>query len=193
MKSNATDKPETLAKREPRSGLLIIGYGNPLRGDDGIGWKVVHQLAKLAGDSTTVLAVHQLTPELAEPIGEASLIIFIDACYEGQPGSWTCETIHPGPKPLDAYTHYFTPMNLLSYTQAMYGASPNALLISVAGSSFDCGEELSPRVEAIVPEIVACAQEWWNAGVDRFGLLPNSDLAPQRHENLTPRREDAKS
>lgn len=168
MKSNATDKPAALAKREPHSGVLIIGYGNPLRGDDGIGWQVVDQLAKLAGDSTKVLTVHQLTPELAEPISEANLVIFIDACYEGQPGSWTCETVYPDPKPLDAYTHYLTPMNLLSYAQAMHGASPKALLISVAASSFDCGQELSPRVEAIVPEIVACVQEWLNAGVDRF-------------------------
>jgi hydrogenase maturation protease len=169
MKSNATDKPPTLAKREPHSGVLIIGYGNPLRGDDGIGWQVVEQLAKLAGDSTKVLAVHQLTPELAEPISEANVVIFIDACYEGQPGSWTCETIHPDPKPLDAYTHYFTPINLLSHAQAMYGASPKALLISVPGSSFACGQELSPRVEAIVPEIVAGVQEWWNAGVGQLG------------------------
>jgi hydrogenase maturation protease len=146
--------------------MLIIGYGNPLRGDDGVGWQVAEQLAKLAVESTKVLAVHQLTPELAEPISRADSVIFIDACYQGPPGSWTCETIRPDPSRSEAFTHYFTPVNLLSYANAVFSASPKALLISVAGSSFDCGEELSPRVEAIVPEIVASVREWWNATAD---------------------------
>jgi hydrogenase maturation protease len=59
---------------------LIIGYGCPLRGDDAFGWHAAHRLLKLAGnDSVQVLATHQLTPELAEPISHADLVIFIDA------------------------------------------------------------------------------------------------------------------
>ena len=155
--------------------LLIVGYGNPLRQDDGIGWKIADRLAGLASDATKVLAVHQLTPELAEPISEADLVIFVDADFEGQPGNWTCETIRPDPNPSEAFTHYFTPMNLLSYASAVYGARPKALLISVAGGSFDCGEELSPSVATVVPEIVACVREWWNANRDA------GKSAPLRH------------
>jgi hydrogenase maturation protease len=141
-------------------GILIIGYGNPLRADDGIGWQVAEQLAELARESTKVLAVHQLTPELAEPISKADLVIFVDACYEGQPGSWACETIRPDPHPPVAFTHYFTPTTLLGYTNAVFSANPKALLISVAGSCFDCGERLSPSVAAVVPDIVSCVCEW---------------------------------
>jgi hydrogenase maturation protease len=155
--------------------LLIVGYGNPLRQDDSIGWKIADRLAELASDATKVLAVHQLTPELAEPISEADLVIFVDADFEGQPGNWTCETIRLDPNPSEAFTHYFTPMNLLSYASAVYGARPKALLISVAGVSFDCGEELSPSVATIVPEIVACVREWWNANPDAV------EFAPLRH------------
>ncbi|MEI9999792.1 MAG: hypothetical protein WDO13_11875 [Verrucomicrobiota bacterium] len=35
-----------------------------------------------------VLQVHQLTPELVEPIGEADLVVFVDATCEGPPGAW---------------------------------------------------------------------------------------------------------
>jgi hydrogenase maturation protease len=165
MKSNGTDISAALAseRKRPPGRLLVIGYGNPLRGDDGVGWRIADQLAKLAGDSATVLTVHQLTPELAEPISSADLVVFIDACCEGQPGTWTCETIQPDPSLSQTFTHYFTPANLLSYAQATVSVSPKALLISVAGRSFNCGEELTPAVATIVPEIVASVSEWWNA------------------------------
>jgi hydrogenase maturation protease len=184
MKSNGTDTSAGLvnpvsesdpsppgagngSERKGESGrLLIIGYGNPLRGDDGVGWQIADPLARLAGDSATVFVVHQLTPELAEPISSADLVVFIDACYEGQPGTWTCETIRPDPNPSHRFSHYFTPANLLSYTYAVFGVSPKALLVSVAGSSFDYSQGLSPTVAAIVPEIVASVSEWWKAGAE---------------------------
>jgi hydrogenase maturation protease len=46
-------------------GTLLIGYGNPLRGDDGLGWQVADQVARDADKSIKVVATHQLTPELA--------------------------------------------------------------------------------------------------------------------------------
>src|SRR5271166_6728975 len=77
-------------------GTLIIGYGNPLRGDDGLGWQVASELAKCVDALISVLAVQQLTPELAEPVSDADLVIFVDACCDGEPGSWRCESIRPG-------------------------------------------------------------------------------------------------
>lgn len=164
---NPEDRAKSESERKRRLGrLLIIGYGNPLRGDDGVGYQIADQLARLAGDSANVLTVHQLTPELTEPIRGADLVVFIDACYEGQPGTWTCETIRPDPNPSHKFTHYFTPANLLSYTRTVFGVNPKALLVSVAGRSFDYSEDLSPTVAAIVPEIVASVSEWWNADAE---------------------------
>lgn len=168
MKSSETDVSDVLSRNlneqaRPIGRLLIIGYGNPLRGDDSIGWQITDRLDQLAGESTKIMVLHQLTPELADPISQADFVIFIDARYDGQPGSWTCETIRTDPNLSDAFTHYFTPMKLLSYAGALFGTYPEALLISVAGCSFDCGEELSPSAAAVVPEIVDCVWEWWNA------------------------------
>ena len=67
---------------------LIIGYGNPLRGDDGLGWQVASELAKCVDALISVVAVHQLTPELAEPVSDADLVIFVDSSCDGEPGSW---------------------------------------------------------------------------------------------------------
>ena len=137
-------------------GALIIGYGNPLRGDDRLGWEVANQLARNADESIKVLATHQLTPELAEAIASANVVIFVDACHAGRPGDWRCETIRPDLAIPQAFAHYLTPVNLLDYAAAIFGTKPAALLISVAAGSFEYSETLTPSVSAVVPEVVDC-------------------------------------
>ena len=56
--------------------ILVIGYGNELRRDDGLGPRVA---ASLAGPGVRALAVRQLTPELAEEVATARLVVFVDA------------------------------------------------------------------------------------------------------------------
>jgi len=83
--------PDRGAPGEPggsAAGVLVIGYGNALRSDDGIG---VHAAALLRDDhrlaGVEILALHQLTPELALDMSRASLVVLIDASTEGPPGS----------------------------------------------------------------------------------------------------------
>ena len=79
---------------------LVIGYGNRLRGDDGVGWEVASRLAAaVPSEAAHILTVHQLTPELAEPVSEADLVIFIDASRVGEPGTWRCDHIKPVARP----------------------------------------------------------------------------------------------
>ena len=138
---------------------LIIGYGNPLRGDDRLGWCVAERLRDLpeiAGDlETEIIACHQLTPELAEPVSRAELVIFIDAAEAGIPGDLRCERVEAEGREPDALGHHFTPARVLAYALALFGAKPKALIFSVVAASFEPGEHLSPVVEAAIPEVVA--------------------------------------
>lgn len=134
---------------------LIIGFGSPLRGDDAFGWHAANRLRNLARDnSVQVLATHQLTPELAEPISEASLVIFIDASNEGELETWRCEEITTDAPLTSSLAHHFTPRTLLGYARTIYGVSPRALLVAFASQSFDCCETLTPRAEAALAEVV---------------------------------------
>ena len=74
--ANAT----TSAIRNSQFAILLLCYGNPLRRDDGVGWVIGERLAEmLREDVADVRVLHQLTPELAEPISRAGAVIFIDA------------------------------------------------------------------------------------------------------------------
>jgi hydrogenase maturation protease len=106
-------------------GVLIVGYGNPLRSDDGIGWHAAGLLAgapRLAG--AKVLARHQLTPELATDIGRASLVVLVDASADGDPGTVSVQHVETGPTAATTWSHHLDPEALAGLAEALYGAPP---------------------------------------------------------------------
>jgi hydrogenase maturation protease len=132
--------------------LLILGYGNPLRSDDGFGWQAAQRLGCLVEDAgVDIQAVHQLTPELAEPVSRAGRVIFIDAGRDGTPGEVRRQPVQP--EPAGAFTHHLTPAALLVLTRELYGRVPQAELFSAAGESFEYGLVLSASMEAALGEV----------------------------------------
>jgi hydrogenase maturation protease len=127
--------------------LLILGYGNPLRGDDGFGWRAAERLAGLGRDADIeVRALQQLTPELAADVARAEQVIFIDARRGLPAGRLMEETLAPAAEA--SFTHRLEPAGLLAAARDLYGRAPRAVVYWVAGESFEYGERLSPGVGA---------------------------------------------
>jgi hydrogenase maturation protease len=137
------------------AGVLVVGYGNPLRGDDGVGWHAAKLLATDPRlDGARVLAHHQLTPELAADVSRASLVVLVDAAAEGDPGSVSVRRIgSPPPTPI-TWSHHLTPETLAGLADALYGAVPPIVLVSVAAESFAEGDGLSSALKQALPEVV---------------------------------------
>ena len=142
---------------------LIIGYGNPLRGDDGVGPRAAELLADGGGatppllpDGVQVLVCHQLTIELAPQIAEADRLILIDArAPTGEPGSIEQCILTPAIPDSSSLTHHVDAQGLLAAAQMLYGHAPETVLFTVSGGSFDCGEALTPAVAAALPDLLA--------------------------------------
>jgi hydrogenase maturation protease len=137
------------------AGVLVVGYGNSLRGDDGIGWHAAGLLAtdpRLAG--VRVLARHQLVPELAEDVSRASLVVLVDAAAEGGPGSLSVRRVQPRPPTLATWSHHLDPETLAGLAEALYGSAPPIVLVSVAAGSMAAGDRLSDALERALPEVV---------------------------------------
>jgi hydrogenase maturation protease len=101
--------------------------------------------------------VHQLTPELAESISEAGLVLFVDAAAptaERPAGTLHCEEVHAESSSQEALGHHLTPSQVLAYATALHGVKPKAYLASVAAESFDYGAPLSPCVKAALPALI---------------------------------------
>ena len=146
------------------SARLVIGYGNPLRADDGLGWVVAQRLeTDLAEDRSlgdvVVLAEHQLTPELAEPISRARIVVFVDAREGDHPGQVDCRVVVPAEDGALAFSHDVDPPSLVKMARLLYGVCPTAVVISVDGEEFGSGTTLSIPVQAAVPDVVQCVRD----------------------------------
>jgi len=150
---------EAPARREAPAqagAVLVIGYGNALRTDDGLGWHAAERLAadpRLAG--ATILRCHQLTPELAFDVSLASFVVFVDADH-GRAGGLTVAPIEPAEAALGgpSLTHHLDAGALLALAAELFGARPAAVAVSVGAISMDAGEHLSPGVEAMLAHVV---------------------------------------
>jgi hydrogenase maturation protease len=145
----------------PPSRPLLIAYGNPLRGDDGLGWRVaaaVRAAAPLGG--VHVLAVHQLTPELAEIVARAERVVFVDASYAAVPGTMELYAVEPALEWRGGFTHRCEPAELLTLARELYRrAPPEAWLLTVGGECFEVGEALSAAAQRALPGVVRVALE----------------------------------
>src|SRR4051812_6978155 len=116
--------------------LLVIGYGNELRGDDGVGPRVARVVQGWKLPGVSALAAHGLTPELAEPIGRADAVVFVDATAGGDGVEVT--ELTPGPAP--RLGHASDPRWLLTLAEALGVRAPRAWLVAVSGCNFGLGE-----------------------------------------------------
>lgn len=122
----------TRSRRKIRSaGALVIGYGNPLRGDDGVGPFVASRLGGTV--------VHQLTPELAERLAAADIAFFIDARQDLPAGAVETKPLDGG----DVMTHSCSPGYLLQLARDVYGRAAKGVLVGIGAESFDWGAPLS--------------------------------------------------
>jgi hydrogenase maturation protease len=127
--------------------LLLIGYGNPLRGDDSVGQRVAEAVAGWKMANVHALAVHQLVPELAEQVASARTVVFVDASAGEDDGALTVRRIGPAGRPL-TLGHMADPRALLALVQVLHGRHPSAWWVTVPGVKFDLGEEISPTAAA---------------------------------------------
>lgn len=143
-------QPVTISKR-----ALIIGFGNPLREDDGLGWRAAELIESEQPDAA-VIKCHQLTPELAEAISQASLVIFLDASMNQAPGE--VSTQHIGRENPQALSHHLSPAQLMGFTEQLFGETPRSFLITCRIENVGWSEELSRRSQRSAERMAAAAQ-----------------------------------
>ena len=90
--------------------LLVIGYGNDLRSDDGAGRAVAEAIAERDLPGVEVRSMSQLTPELSLEISGRRVVVFVDADVDAI--EVTARTVTAGPPGEGAMTHHGDPATL---------------------------------------------------------------------------------
>ncbi len=137
--------------------ILVLGVGNILLADEGIGIKAVDQLQNhTLPDNVTLLDGGTGGFHLLELFQDYSVIIIIDATIDGN-AAGTVKLIEPRfssdfPNSLSA--HDIGLKDLLD-SAILLGKQPKIYLITITVKDFqEIGLELTPEVVAAIPEII---------------------------------------
>jgi hydrogenase maturation protease len=121
--------------------LLLVGYGNTLRSDDGVGPKVVEAIAALKLPGVETLIYDLLTPEVADPISRADTVVFVDAAIEA-----SAEVQLRALSPADSsqvMAHAANPRTVLALARDVFGHTPKAWWLTIPVKDIGIGEHFS--------------------------------------------------
>ena len=129
--------------------ILLYGYGNPGRQDDGLGPRFIDKIKDWIEqekiDSIKTDSNYQLNIEDANEIADKDLVIFIDASIE--PIENFCITkVTPNSK-IEFTMHAAAPSFILSLCNKLYQKYPDTYLLHIKGYEWELKEELTEKGE----------------------------------------------
>lgn len=161
--------------------FLIVGYGNELRGDDGVGPQVATTISDWQLPSVKSLPVQQLLPEIAADMAKADYVIFVDACGKRCAPSIQLDPIVTNKEALarctaPALTHACDPAALVALTHALYGDHPQAWLLQIPTEHYDLGRSPSKTAQQGVDSALRTIEQFFKTYLRVFQLnaLPES-------------------
>lgn len=138
--------------------VVVLGVGNLLMSDEGLGVRCVLELERAGGLPAGVRVVEggTSTHELLEDLEDLDVLVIVDAVAAGQqPGA---VLRFEGSQVPAAFSNTFSPhqhgINDLLASLAFLGRAPRrVILLGVQPERLALGMELSPTVEAVMPEL----------------------------------------
>lgn len=132
--------------------ILILGIGNPDRGDDGAGSMVARLLTNRFNDEVTVATHSGEATSLLARMEEVRAIYLVDACAPaGEPGRVHRLDAHDAAFPSltsDVSTHGFGLGAAIELARALGQLPAQSIVFAIEGLDFTTGAALSPPVAA---------------------------------------------
>ena len=129
--------------------LLVYGYGNPGRQDDGLGIFFAEEIEKWVKEDKvegiTVDSNYQLNAEDALLMSEHDVVIFADASKE-KIDSFFIKEIE-GSDTIAFTTHAMSPQSVISLCEEMYNKKPKVYLISIKGYEWEVNEDMTTEAK----------------------------------------------
>ena len=139
------------------SRVAVVGLGNLLLKDEGIGVHVIRALEELDLPENTVIIDGGTSPDILDYLEPADKLIIIDAANAGSiPG--TIYRFHPDNLILESgqmiSLHELSLVSSLKMARVLKKEPPEVIIIGVQPGEIDWGTELSAELEEKIPDIV---------------------------------------
>ncbi len=136
-----------MSRPEPRKEILVIGVGNTLREDDGVGVHLVRKLQNSFSGRLDCLEVYDPDILLAEQMAEYAETLVIDAMIIEDGAPFRLVPLLPAKSMLPSagfVTHAFDWGAVLKMTEELFGKTLKTSLVGVSARNFGISETLSP-------------------------------------------------
>ena len=143
--------------------ILIIGIGNPYRGDDAVGLRIAQDIKKKSPDHVNVIEQSGDGISLMDSWKDSDAVILIDAVHSGaQPGTIHRFDVHTQTIPTKFFhysTHAFGVAEAIELARALKQLPKNLIVYGIEGKCFEAGIGLSLEVEKAVEEVMMRVQQ----------------------------------
>jgi hydrogenase maturation protease len=155
--------------------ILVYGYGNPGRQDEGVGVVLVEELAKWAQPQgrpwLTFDSNYQLSVEDALAAAEHDMVIFVDAARVQTEG-YCLRALHASPT-VAFTTHAMSPESVIELAGQLFGARPAAYLLTIKGYKWGLQGTLSAEARKNLQEAKAFLIPFLACPITARPSLPN--------------------
>lgn len=129
------------------STILLIGYGNPGRLDDGLGPALADVIEAKQFEGVTVDSNYQLSVEDADAIARHNYVLFVDADVQGREPFWFGK-VEPQ-KEVSFSSHSIRPEALMDMANNLLDGNAQGYILGIRGYEFnEFGERLSAKAKA---------------------------------------------
>lgn len=162
--------------------LLVLGWGNPSRGDDALGPLFIERLRSLAGDrcmdQVEFLEDFQLQVEHALDLAHRKRVLFVDA-------SRSCTvpfelTALRATRDASFTTHAMSPESVMQvFCDLTHAEPPRCTLLAIRATRFELGEPPGESALANLARAVDWGMRWieTGGGLDARGSAPADERA----------------
>lgn len=147
--------------KKPVKNILIVGVGNTLRGDDGIGAYICSCTDALKQEGVQTLVTQQLDTALLDELMQADHIIIADASFEGR--SVNFFKVNGNESTPASSSHHMSAPLLMRMAQTIYHKELSMMICAVTGYRFGMREKLSAKAKKNADKAVAIITEWINS------------------------------
>jgi hydrogenase maturation protease len=133
--------------------ILLIGFGNPARADDGMGPALAEAIEAKNIPGVIVDADYQLTIEDSAQVAENDIVIFADASINGS-GPFSFEPVKA--KEYDSFSsHSVEPAQVLALAENLFNSKAAGYILGIRGYEFDSfGSPISQKAKVNLQKAV---------------------------------------
>ena len=138
--------------------IIIVGIGNPYRGDDAAGWAVIDGLKEEVGSAIKLVKERGDIAELIDIFTRHKSVYLVDACSSSEfTAAW--QRIDVNRQPLleenpQTSTHGFSITQAISLAKNLDQLPNKLILYAINGNNYSISNELSPAVANSVDSVI---------------------------------------